>query len=85
MTILSKFFFPVVFESLYFLNMLLPRKPQDFAEKSSFFICLFSLSWNSDSKNSFATCPQEGDFWGAFDLPESESGFEIMILIHRFI
>ena len=22
---------------------------------------------------------------GAFDLPESESGFEIMILIHRFI
>ena len=23
--------------------------------------------------------------WGAFDLPESESGFEIMILIHRFI
>ena len=22
--------------------------------------------------------------WGAFDLPESESGFEIMILIHRF-
>ena len=23
--------------------------------------------------------------WGAFDLPESESGFEIMILINRFI
>ena len=23
--------------------------------------------------------------WGAFDLPESESGFEIMILIHHFI
>ena len=23
--------------------------------------------------------------WGAFDLPESESGFEIMILSHRLI
>ena len=26
-----------------------------------------------------------GNTWGAFDLPESESGFEIMILIHGFI
>ena len=25
------------------------------------------------------------NIWGAFDLPESESGFEIMILSHRFI
>ena len=25
------------------------------------------------------------DSWGAFDLPESESGFENMILIHRFV
>ena len=24
-------------------------------------------------------------FWGAFDLPESESGFQTIILIHRFI
>ena len=30
---------------------------QDFAENSCFFVCLFPLCWNFDSKNSFATCP----------------------------
>ena len=49
--------FCVVFEYCYFLNLLLPRKPQDFAENSRFFVCLFLLCWNSDSKNSFVTCP----------------------------
>ena len=60
MTILSKYFFIlffVVFKYLYFLNLFLPRKLQDFAENLRFFVCLFPLCWNSDSKNSFVTYP----------------------------
>ena len=41
--------------------MLLPRKPQDFAEDLCFSICLFPLHWNSDSTNSFATCLYVGE------------------------
>ena len=33
-----------------------------FAENLRFFICLFILRWNSDSKNTFITCPKVGDF-----------------------
>ena len=46
----------MAFEQLYFLNLLLSRKPQDVAENSRFIDCLFPLCRNSDSKNSFATC-----------------------------
>ena len=49
--------FCVVFKYFYFLNLFLPRNPQDFAESSCFFICLFPLCWNSDSKNSFIEYP----------------------------
>ena len=60
MTVLAIFLnvlFRAVFEYLYFLNLLLPRKPQEFAENLCFFVCLLPLCWNSDSKNSFATWP----------------------------
>ena len=33
------------------------KETQDFASNWRFFICLFPLCWNSDSKNSFITCP----------------------------
>ena len=32
-----------------------------FAENPLFFIYLFPLCWNSDSKNSFVTCPKVVD------------------------
>ena len=38
----SKYFFilfNVVFKYFYFLNLFLPRKPQDFAKNSRFFVC----------------------------------------------
>ena len=53
--------FCVVFEYFYFLNLLLQRKPHEFAENLCFFFCLFPLCWNSDSKNSFVTCLEVGD------------------------
>ena len=37
--------------SVYFLNLLLPRTPQDFVENSRFLVSLFPLCKNSDSKN----------------------------------
>ena len=37
----SIFFLCVSFKLFYFLNLFLPRKPQDFAENSPLFICLF--------------------------------------------
>ena len=41
------------------------RKSQDFAENlrggGGGVVCLFSLCWNSDSKNSFVTCSEVGD------------------------
>ena len=46
MTVLSNFLFVlfcVVFEQFYFLNPLLPRKPQDFAENSRFFSFVYFL------------------------------------------
>ena len=46
------------------------------------------LSKKKKKKNANAnsiSCIGGTDCWGVFDLPESESGFEIMILIHRFI
>ena len=46
-----------VFKYFYFLNLFLLRKPQDFAEILRFFVCLFPLCWNSDSKSSFVTYP----------------------------
>ena len=49
--------FCVAFKYFYFLNLFLPRKPQDFAENLPFFVCLFPLCWNFNSKNSFVTCP----------------------------
>ena len=33
------------------------KKNARFAENSWFFVYLFIFCWNSDSKNSFATCP----------------------------
>ena len=55
MTIFSFFFVLVVFKYFYVLNLFLPRNPQDFAENSRFFVCLFPFYWNSNSKNSFVT------------------------------
>ena len=58
MTVLAKFLFVhfrVVFKYLFFLNLLLPRKQQDYAENSRVFVCSFPLCWNFDSKSSFAT------------------------------
>ena len=49
--------FCVVFIKKYFLNLSLQRKMQDLAENSRFFVYLFPLCWNSDSKNSSVTCP----------------------------
>ena len=58
--------FRVVFEKLYFLNCCCRENRKIFAEKLRFFfffffffffVCLFPLGWNSDSKNSFVTCP----------------------------
>ena len=49
--------FCVAFKQFYFLNLFLPRKLQDFAENSPFFVHLFPLCWNSNSKNSLVTCP----------------------------
>ena len=49
--------FCVAFKLFYFLNLLLPRKLQDFAENTPFFVYLYPLCWNSNSKNSFVTCP----------------------------
>ena len=40
----------------------MPRKLKEFAENLRFFICLFLLCWNSDSKNSFVTCAKVDDF-----------------------
>ena len=34
-----------------------------FSENLRFFVCLFLLWWNSDSKNSFVICPKVGDFF----------------------
>ena len=42
------------------------------------------VSQRRDEKFARLMTPQNQN-WGAFDLPKSESGFEIMILIHRFI
>ena len=61
---LCKYFlilFCLVFKYIDFLNLILSRKPQDFAENSRFFVCLFPFCWNSDSKNYFVTYLYVGD------------------------
>ena len=48
--------FCVAYKCFCFQNLFLQRKPQDFAENAHFFVCLFPLCWNFNSKNSFVTC-----------------------------
>ena len=42
------------------LNLFLPKNPQDLAENLLFFICLFPLCWNSNSKKKFCHIPISG-------------------------
>ena len=66
---------------IYALNLLLPRKPQDFAENLHFYVCLFPLCWNSDSKNIFVTCPQVVmSFFRKFFLVMGSPGGQGMVM-----